>query len=603
MNICGMLLSIFIIFTLVTTNRSQITYEDEILHQTRLGNVTGLKRTTKDNRYVFVFKRIPYAKPPIHNLRFRKSELLVQWESPVIGTTYGPSCYQHISQNDFRLIPNKYVSENCLFLNIFVPNDLQNDKKRAVMVWIHGGGFVSGQGMMFDGGELALRGDVIVVTINYRLNVFGFFTTGDHVARGNYGIWDQRTALQWIKTNIMDYGGNPETITVFGESAGGTSVNVLAMSPLNMGLFQRVIIQSGTIVGPTDNRTNAILTSKLISSKLNCRQNTSEGIFSCLTTKSSHELLQAFEQASGFVSSSKDFTFIYALGPIEDGELLSFNPRKEIVKSESRYLSKTFRNIDLMIGTNNGEGGLTKFKMNSCQHLKHFNVSQGIPSEAVCKCMAPAINREYFISDCPDVSGAICNKYSPGKGHSIMSQTAKAVDLYNDASYFNPTASLLMAHSKISSKASYQYLFSHKPKWGLIKDRPEWLSGANHADELVFIFGLEAWYPSNKNITREEKLLSESMMDYWTQFAKHGNPNKKGLPNWPTFTSNRKSFINLDIRISPRDSFFTDRMHFWQTVLPNKQTNCNTSGTGIIRFSYCLLFVIFVFMLIVKRIF
>ncbi|XP_069103815.1 pyrethroid hydrolase Ces2e-like [Argopecten irradians] len=192
------------------------------------------------NGNVYQFKGIPYAKPPVGPLRFSKPVKQPPWSDTLNATEYKPGCIQSDPGN----LP---TSEDCLFLNVYVPSEVSAIANKTVMVWIHGGGYTSGAGSLYDGSFLALHGDVIVVTLNYRLGVLGFFSTGDANARGNYGLWDQIEALKWVKSNIRNFGGNPDSVTLFGESAGAFSVSHLAIMPSNKGLFHRVIMQSGSL--------------------------------------------------------------------------------------------------------------------------------------------------------------------------------------------------------------------------------------------------------------------------------------------------------------------------------------------------------------------
>ena len=232
------------------------TEDDKLQVETRvvntpLGLVKGLKlKNQQMGKPLYEFRGIRYGKPPVGPLRFKQPVPVEKWEDTLDATTFGASCPQFINEmmSDFK--PRK-VSEDCLFLNVYVPAELDLNKKLSVMVWIHGGGLTFGFGDQYDGGWIAIEGNVITVTINYRMNIFGFLSVGHPASKGNYGLWDQKLALQWVHDNIHAFGRDPESVTIFGESGGGWSTSFQSLMPSNRGLFQRVISQSG-VVGRTN---------------------------------------------------------------------------------------------------------------------------------------------------------------------------------------------------------------------------------------------------------------------------------------------------------------------------------------------------------------
>jgi carboxylesterase type B len=202
----------------------------------------------------------------------------------------------------------------------FVPSDESNSKK-SVILWIHGGGYLGGQGMAYDGSYLAGIGNVIVVAINYRLEAFGFFSTGDDVAPGNYGLWDQKMAIQWVHDNIDSFGGDANSITLAGESAGGFSVALQALHPSNKGLFHRVIAQSGVSNSMTT-FDNARSTAKLISKSLNCSTDLNSETMMCIRGKSFDDIHDAFMALPTRLPGSLDIHVALTLAPVVDGVFL-----------------------------------------------------------------------------------------------------------------------------------------------------------------------------------------------------------------------------------------------------------------------------------------
>ena len=172
---------------------------------TKLGQLEGTA-VHEGGKTVYNFLNIPYAQPPIGQLRFSKPKPVLPWNGVLDATEYGPSCIQPPYPPDDIFLPNLNQSEDCLQLNVFVPNNVNSSSNRSVMVWIHGGGFYVGQSTMYNGAPLANAGDVIVVTINYRLGILGFLKVNDSV-KGNFGLWDQIMGLQWVRENIASFGG------------------------------------------------------------------------------------------------------------------------------------------------------------------------------------------------------------------------------------------------------------------------------------------------------------------------------------------------------------------------------------------------------------
>ncbi|CAG0888637.1 unnamed protein product [Darwinula stevensoni] len=237
----------------------------DVLVATTTGAIRGYARKVHEGKIVLSFTGIPYAKPPIGDLRFQKPVPVDPWSGFVNATTLPNSCFQEPSNyfdgfsGEEMWNPNTPLSEDCLYLNIWVPEQAWGSEreKLAVMVWIHGGGYVSGTSTLdvYDGAMLAHSGNVIVASLNYRLGAFGFLCLGVPVAACNQGLWDQALALKWIQDNIEAFGGDASRMTLFGESAGGGIVSALLLSPATRHFFRRGILQSGSINTPWSYKT------------------------------------------------------------------------------------------------------------------------------------------------------------------------------------------------------------------------------------------------------------------------------------------------------------------------------------------------------------
>ncbi|EDL11231.1 mCG141693 [Mus musculus] len=227
------------------------------IRNTHTGQVRGSLVHVKDTEVgVHTFLGIPFAKPPVGPLRFAPPETPEPWSGVRDGTSHPAMCLQDIdglNSENLKIKMNRSpvsMSEDCLYLSIYTPAHAHEDSNLPVMVWIHGGGLCWGMASTYDGSTLAATEDVVVVTIQYRLGILGFFSTGDDHARGNWGYLDQVAALRWVQQNIAHFGGNPDRVTIFGESAGGTSVSSHVVSPKSQGLFHGAIMESGVSLLP-----------------------------------------------------------------------------------------------------------------------------------------------------------------------------------------------------------------------------------------------------------------------------------------------------------------------------------------------------------------
>ena len=247
---------------------------------TKVGKIIGVEKTVNvfgQDMEVDRFHGIPYAEPPVGKLRFQKpvpKKSLTSDGTPFLASKHGNICHQ------LEMMPMEGLarSEDCLFLNVYAPSSRKDPL--PVMVWIHGGGFSSGASDQYISDTLTLYGDVIIVTVNYRLTVWGFLSTGDENAPGNQGLWDQHTAIKWVHDNIDAFGGDPKKVTIFGESAGGMSVTYHSVFHGNEGLFQRVIAQSGSmwVTGARNPEQGAQKLGKLVG----CEQSDSGALIECL---------------------------------------------------------------------------------------------------------------------------------------------------------------------------------------------------------------------------------------------------------------------------------------------------------------------------------
>ncbi|XP_021116517.1 carboxylesterase 1D-like [Heterocephalus glaber] len=253
---------------------------------------------------VSVFLGVPFAKPPLGSLRFAPPQPAVPWDFVKNTTSYPPMCSQDAVQgkqlselftNRMEKIPLTF-SEDCLYLNIYTPANLKKNSSLPGMVWIHGGGLWMGGASTYDGLALAAHENVVVVTIQYSLSMGDFYSTGDEHSLGNWGFLDQVAALHWVQDNIANFGGNPDSVTIFGESAGGSSVSVLMLSPLAKNLFHRAISESGVAFSIDVIRNNIKAIAEKIAATAGCEATISAVMIHCLHQKTEDELLETSQK-------------------------------------------------------------------------------------------------------------------------------------------------------------------------------------------------------------------------------------------------------------------------------------------------------------------
>ncbi|EFN83111.1 Acetylcholinesterase [Harpegnathos saltator] len=349
---------------------------DPLVVETSSGLMRGFSRTVLD-REVHAFYGVPFAKPPIGPLRFRKPVPIEPWHGILNATTLPNSCYQERYEyfpgfeGEEMWNPNTNISEDCLYLNIWVPQKLRLRHKgsepgsssgnngMAILVWIYGGGFMSGTATLdiYDADIMAAASNAIIASIQYRVGAFGFlylnqhFSKGSEEAPGNMGLWDQALALKWLRENAPAFGGDPDLITIFGESAGGSSVSLLLLSPVTQNLVRRGILQSGTLNAPwsymSGERANEV--ARVLVDDCGCNstmlQENPARVMACMRSVDAKTLsVQQWNSYSGILG--------FPSAPTIDGIFLPKDPL-ELVREA------VFEKTEVMIGNNQDEGRLS----------------------------------------------------------------------------------------------------------------------------------------------------------------------------------------------------------------------------------------------------
>ncbi|CAO2610295.1 Acylcarnitine hydrolase [Lemmus lemmus] len=513
------------------------------IRNTHTGQVRGSLVHVKDGELgVYTFRGIPFAKPPEGPLRFAPPEPPEPWSGVRDATSEPAMCLQNLETmnpeglTDMEVtMPPISMSEDCLHLNIYTPAHAHEGSNLPVMVWIHGGALVAGMASGTDGSTLAAIEDVVVVTIQYRLGVLGFFSTGDQHARGNWGYLDQVAALRWVQENIAHFGGNPDCVTIFGESAGGTSVSSLVVSPMSQGLFHRAIMQSGVALLPdliSDTHERVYTTVAKLSG---CETMDSEALVHCLRGKSEAEILVI----------NRVFKMIPA---VVDGVFLPKHPQELLA-------SVDFHPVPSIIGVNNDEyGWILPMIIGSAQTIKEITKEnlETVMKNTATQMMLP-----------PECSDLLMEEYM-GNTEDPQTLQLQFTEMMGDFMFVIPA--LQVAHFQRSHAPVYFYEFQHQPSF-FKSFRPPSVK-ADHGDEITFVFGY-FFFDMKFNLTEEEELLKRKMMKYWANFARHGNPNSEDLPYWPML-DHEEQYLQLDIQPAVGRDLKARRLQFWTQTLPLK---------------------------------
>ncbi|XP_033981546.1 carboxyl ester lipase, tandem duplicate 2 [Trematomus bernacchii] len=544
----GILVAVAVFLETVSATSLGVVYTDG-------GKVQGKNIRLGFRRHMDVFRGIPFADIPG---RFEKPKRHPGWDGVLKATEYRNRCIQvNLLMTDTR------GSEDCLFLNIWVPHGRSVSTGLPVMIWIFGGGFLVGGSMganflenyLYSGQEIADRGDVIVVTINYRVGALGFLSTGESDLPGNYGLWDQHTAIAWVNRNIRSFGGDPDKITVFGESAGGASVNFQTLTPHNKGLFKRAISQSGVALCPWAINKNPRRFAEEVAIKVNCP--TDERMAPCLKMTDPAVLTLA---GSLSISSSPDQPLVFnlALSPVIDGDFIPDDPSK---------LFNNTADIDYIAGVNNMDGhlftGLDVPTINS--------PLVNTPIEDV-KRLLTAYTKDKGKAGADNAYSTYTSNWGSNPSWETIKKTV--VEIGTDYIFLVPIQAALYLHAaNAKTGRTYSYLFSEPSRMGgIARPYPSWM-GADHADDLQYVFGKP--FSSPLGYWPRHRDVSGYIIAYWTNFAKTGDPNKGGqrVPTpWPQFTSTGHQYVEIHHDMNKayvREKMRMRHVHFWTSVLPN----------------------------------
>lgn len=475
------------------------------------------------NSAIRVYKGIPFAAPPVGDLRWKAPQPAPAWTGTKSATEFAAVCEQEpYAQNSPYYSPLGAIGEDCLYLNVWTPAKSKSEK-HPVMVWVHGGGYTRGTGATatYNGEVLAAKG-VVVVTINYRLGVFGFLAHPEltkespNHASGNYGLLDQVAALQWVKKNIAAFGGDPSRATIFGESAGSSAVNYLQASPLAKGLFHRVIGESGANFGRNAPLADAEQNGVQFAKKMNAAS------IADLRKLSADQLLKA----GGAFRANVDGYFLPD-------------------QVEAIFAAHKQSDVPVIAGYNHDEG----------------TTLSPVPNNLTAQSFTDQSKQRY---------GKFADEYLKLYPAATQEQAVKAhLDSFRDAGMGWQMRTWVRAQ-KSGKSASYLYFFTRVPP-GADK------LGAYHASEIAYVFG-------NLGTRREwqdaDRKLSDAMSSYWANFAATGNPNGKGLPKWPAYSASTDESMIFGDTISVQPNVNKAALDFFDRFTESQNAQRASQSTG-----------------------
>lgn len=544
------------------------------------GTLHGKIMPTRLGRGLNAFLGIPYAAPPIGELRFKPPQPPLAWNGVLDATTNAEIC----TQRNIYVYQEEIVgNEDCLYLNVYTPciqctEDSDHDPEQQqkafarfpVMIWFHGGGWIAGAGHSeYYGPKFLLDFDLVLVTVNYRLGPLGFLSTEDLECPGNLGLKDQQQAMRWVHENIVYFSGDPNRVTLFGESAGGASVHYHMVSPLSAGLFHRGISQSGNFYNPWTLASPGIakMRAMTLGKNLGCSIENSKELIECLRTKSAEEIIGIDHLFKKF-GYCPMIPFRPVIEPEHPGAFLTEDPLISI--REGRLLD-----IPWMTGVTSDEGALKVANIygreNSVKELdNNFNK---------IALMSLFYNERYNVASenlQNEISASIRNFYF---GYGSINHTEdsrfKVIEMYSDSWFNHGTHEAVQEFIINQTSPLFYYYFAYRGSvsFSRIFGDPVKDYGVSHADDLQYLFPVgEQLFPDVALSEKDEEMIN--LMTYlWYNFANSGNPTPKVtnvVPlKWkPVKTNNAPEYLRIEDskKITMNHSLLSQRMTFWDSL-------------------------------------
>ena len=530
------------------------------------GTLSGLIMKTRHGREFAGFRGIPYALPPLGELRFEPPKPASAWTGVRSAKEDANICTQ---RNIYTFQEEIVGVEDCLYLNVYTPKlPAEGDETKGsfpVMIWLHGGGWVCGAGHSeFYSPKFLLDHDVILVTLNYRLGPLGFLSTEDTVCPGNNGLKDQAQSIRWVHENIAAFGGDPNRVTVFGESAGGASTHYHMMSNLSKGLFHRAISQSGNGYCPwaVERPGAAKKKATKVAELLDCPSEDTKQLLACLRKKSAVDIIGT-DRAFQVFNYCPMIPFRPVIEPIHPGAFITEDPAHA---SKRGHLA----DIPWMTGVNSEEGAIVAPGLHARQDGK----------------LLKQLNDEFldiapitllFGETCPNdekkrVASEIREFYF-GKNPIDSSTRFNLVDMYTDAWFTHAARKSVRDYLEKQSSPVYYYYLSYRgsSSFSMIFGDPHNNYGVSHADELQYLFPVGEQLFTQTPLTKKDHKIVDALTSLWTNFASSGNPTpevSEAVPvKWKPVRTQALEYLHIgqdEIRMS--ENLNPKRLNFWERL-------------------------------------
>ncbi|XP_077999627.1 neuroligin-4, X-linked-like [Glandiceps talaboti] len=549
----------FITLLLCVFLRSTLAYTGTYINHTHTianttyGQIRGARALQDDGKFMDVYVGIPFAAPPVGQLRFAPPQNPNPWTGVLDTLVFKPACPQRKNYlNDVIGGEFDNYDEDCLYLNVYSP--VQTNSRNGllpVMVWIHGGCYIVGTTEEYDGSILAQNG-VVVVTVNYRLAALGFMSTDDDASPGNYGLQDNIKALQWVRDNIANFGGDPNQVTVFGQSAGAGCSTLLLFQSAAKGLFHKVIAISGTSMARWSMYRSPFVAKGItmqLAEAVNCAEGSSQDIVDCLRTKTWQEISEVIIKPH---SGTCDWM------PTIDGNIIVDDTRDLVARGE-------FNNVPLMIGSTKDE--------------------QSYPSSTMSKEMFDSVVERYANTRWGHTGN------EDAIYHALVYQYTDPLDPLNEQTIRNSWTQMCTdedftapsdyhsKHHALLQENTYKYSFHYRSKF----DPSPPFQGVTHGKDLVYTFGtpfLEPnrtcpwgcynnWYDSQPYWTNADRDMSELSMTLFTNFAKYSDPTPTPVNGitWDKFDNSTYAYLEFDDVTELKFNYKAREMLFWEDYL------------------------------------
>uniref|UniRef100_V5I8T2 Carboxylic ester hydrolase n=1 Tax=Anoplophora glabripennis TaxID=217634 RepID=V5I8T2_ANOGL len=531
-------------------------WANEFLVSLPNGPVRGRKEVSARGATFYAFQQIPFAKPPVGKLRFQAPEPAESWEGVLDGTVSNKICYQWTSNE------NAVLTEDCLYVNVYTPVEPSMGASLPVIVYIHGGGFVSGDALFTTRGpHYFMEYGVVVVTVNYRVGPFGFLSTGDRIIPGNYGLKDQNLGLKWVQDNVKYFGGNPDEVTIFGGSAGGASVTYHMLSAQSKGLFRGAISSSGSALCPWSYQRNhksmAYQMAAVIDPSLSPNATSEEllQLFQEATTEQIAEASSIFQESVGRTQIVQGFWFTPVVDPDHEGAFLTRRMYDAIADG-------SVSQVPMLMGL------MSEEQLSKAQNLDSFEEELAQLENDI----GLLVNDDMHIisSGMKALAGeAIRQIYTNG---SFLDDIAGAVKYFSDTSFSRP----VIHHARLQLQYSdvFFYVFSYHGELGGNDMYVEGAGRVNHVEDAKYTWAVGN-YSDLSSADPADVLTVRRYLKLFTDFAKtlHPTPEPSSLLQrviWPKARATNFQYldfgVDMDIKSNPKDDAYRKWVQLYEDM-------------------------------------